>query len=434
MVNKVKKLGQVFTPDYIVDIMLNFCGYTRDYILDKHVIDNSCGDGAFLSKIVTLYIERGLEEKLTTQDIKLGLETYIHGIEIDEVVYTKCINKLNQVCKNYGISEVNWDINNSDTISAYKKYIGIMDYVVGNPPYVRIHNIENATDIKHKFPSYVSSTFDLYILFFKFGIEMLSTKGKLCYISPSSWFSSLTAKPLREELRIRGCLHSIIDFEHHQMFKGVTTYTSITLLDNSKKHRHVNLYYYDKIENNIIQTNSIPYSTIFNKNGLHFSNTKINPNAKRYVQVKNGFATLCDKVFISNEIPQSKHTIDTIKASSGVRTKCFFPYDKNGKIVPWSEIECVPELGDYLLNNKETLIKSDKPLENWYLFGRTQGILDVYKEKLAISNLISEHKPLRVNYGEYGCGVYSGLYIIKLEEEIDFELVKDILQSKDLFE
>ena len=48
----VKNNGQVFTPDYIVDKILDMACYYDKNILKKDIIDNSCGSGAFLKKIV----------------------------------------------------------------------------------------------------------------------------------------------------------------------------------------------------------------------------------------------------------------------------------------------------------------------------------------------------------------------------------------------
>ena len=50
---KSKKIGQVFTPEYLVNNMLDYIGYIGSDIIRKHIIDNSCGDGAFLKQIVT---------------------------------------------------------------------------------------------------------------------------------------------------------------------------------------------------------------------------------------------------------------------------------------------------------------------------------------------------------------------------------------------
>ena len=50
MVDKKKERGEVFTPNNIVCDILDSCGYTGSCIVGKHVIDNSCGDGAFYVK------------------------------------------------------------------------------------------------------------------------------------------------------------------------------------------------------------------------------------------------------------------------------------------------------------------------------------------------------------------------------------------------
>ncbi|AAF30442.1 hypothetical protein WFS18_01715 [Ureaplasma parvum] len=52
---KVKRYGKVYTPDYLVNIILDKGHYINGNINKKHVIDNSCGDGQFLTYIVDRY-------------------------------------------------------------------------------------------------------------------------------------------------------------------------------------------------------------------------------------------------------------------------------------------------------------------------------------------------------------------------------------------
>jgi len=54
---KHKTLGQVFTPDWIVNEILNSLNYQKDNILNKKIIDPACGDGAFLKIIVKRIID-----------------------------------------------------------------------------------------------------------------------------------------------------------------------------------------------------------------------------------------------------------------------------------------------------------------------------------------------------------------------------------------
>lgn len=80
MGNNIKSLGQVFTPKNIVVDMLNLINYEGKKILKKHIIDNSCGDGAFLKVIVERYICEYIKEYGDLNDVEDYLEKYIHGI------------------------------------------------------------------------------------------------------------------------------------------------------------------------------------------------------------------------------------------------------------------------------------------------------------------------------------------------------------------
>lgn len=75
-VNLIKNSGQVFTPDFWVVKMLDLCGYCGGGILQKHVIDNSCGDGAFLCEAVSRYCEVFLNKNGDINKLKLELETF----------------------------------------------------------------------------------------------------------------------------------------------------------------------------------------------------------------------------------------------------------------------------------------------------------------------------------------------------------------------
>ncbi len=144
----VKNYGRVYTPEYLVSLMLDFGGYISSATNKKHVIDNSCGDGAFLKEIVKRYIESFRKESDDDSILKQELEIYIHGIEIDKHEYEKCINSLDSLVAEYGLQDVKWDILNADALEVHK-FDGKMDFVFGNPPYVRVHNLlENYSAVK----------------------------------------------------------------------------------------------------------------------------------------------------------------------------------------------------------------------------------------------------------------------------------------------
>ena len=100
---------QIFTPSYIAREMLDLINYTED-ILEKYVLDNSCGDGSLLSEVVRRYITKALKCKKTKKQISKELFTYIMGIEIDPIYVEECKKKLTQTAKEYGVNNSNWNI------------------------------------------------------------------------------------------------------------------------------------------------------------------------------------------------------------------------------------------------------------------------------------------------------------------------------------
>ena len=74
---------QVFTPEHVVDTMFEELEYKGGKIRKKHIIDNSCGNGAILKKVVRTYINVCIMCGLPKEETIRELETYIHGIEID---------------------------------------------------------------------------------------------------------------------------------------------------------------------------------------------------------------------------------------------------------------------------------------------------------------------------------------------------------------
>ena len=155
--------GRFYTPEFIVNNVLDLSNYHGQTILKKHAIDNSCGDGAFLVAIVNRYCNEFLKNSIDLQTLSEELSTYIHGIEIDEIESKKCIDNLNSTVRQFGLNNVNWDINCADTLTI-DKYNGKMDFVLGNPPYVRVHNLGSSFDCIKKFSFAQNGMTDLYIV------------------------------------------------------------------------------------------------------------------------------------------------------------------------------------------------------------------------------------------------------------------------------
>lgn len=417
---------QIFTPDWVVNMMLDKIGYRPSAdIHDKHIIDNSCGDGAFLAEIVDRYIKHGiLDSNISKNELKKGLEKYIHGIEIDSNLCRKTVLRLNSVAAKYSITGVEWDICNADTVDCLNKY-KLMDFVVGNPPYCKIHDLSQEKRLKYKqICGDAKGTFDSYVMFFWIGIKMLKHTGKLIYITPSSWTTSLYAQQFREWLLEKDGIISITDMQHKKVFNEATTFTMITELGNWFHNETTKVYTFNE-EGICKEVNDVPLKEykIGDKSNFYFKdkhalntlrNIGLYDSLETMFEIKNGFATLNDKLFIGDMsemcgILDDPNIIFCTKASKDVLQSIIYPYDKNGKPVKFEELS--KPIQTKLLERAKKL-EIDTTKENWYLYGRSQAINDVRRSKYAINNLIKTKDDIKLHYCTSGMGVYSGFYIL----------------------
>ena len=96
---------QKFTPINIVEDMLDIVNYNVD-LMGKKVLENSFGSGHILKKIVRRYIEDAFNKGMLPEQISVGIENDIYGIELDEILYLNCINDLDKMIKEYGLPKV----------------------------------------------------------------------------------------------------------------------------------------------------------------------------------------------------------------------------------------------------------------------------------------------------------------------------------------
>lgn len=434
MTNLIKHSGQVFTPAYLVNLILDEAGYKGVDILQKHCMENSCGDGAFLCEIVSRYIKAYKEVHEDTENLADEIFTYIHGIELDAIAFSNCLDNLKATCDSLGVDCSRFDITNADTLSL-NRFDGKMDFVIGNPPYVRVHNLEESYDAVKSFSFANGGMTDLYLVFFEKGFRMLKDGGKLCYITPSSWLNSVAGGVMRDYIRQNHNLVSVIDLEHFQAFKS-TTYTLISLFETGKRRDGFSYSVFDSLTIGKKHVEDLSFSEIdintyfylARHSTLETLNHIFSSRLPKYVSVKNGFATLADRVFIADSFPFEEHVIRTIKASTGIWHLAFFPYDRNGKPLSREQIFANQQIADYLNAHKASLLKGATEVCNplWYLYGRSQALKDVASDKLSVNTTIKDLKSLKIHRVKAGEGLYSGLYILT---DFDFDVIINLLRT-----
>lgn len=470
-----KKLnGAFYTPYFIVDYINNHV-ISKNSNKDIKVIDPACGSGVFL--VDALF---KLKQKLQ-KSYKDLVEEHIFGIDIDPraVKRTKILLSL-VVFEHEKKMPEKFNIYNGNSLDKdfLRKTLNDSKFqaIVGNPPYVRIQNLEEDTrKIIRKYWKFIQGDIDIFIPFIEIGIELMSEKGKMGYITPNSYFTTHAGKNLRKFLQANKYIEEIVDFGHYQVFKGITTYTAITIISKTAK----SYFILKKIRNNkeVTDLNNIEGEKIYfrelnpEKWALVSNKEKeiitIIENSyyklKDIADIRVGLATLADRVYIlenSEEEEEEKYfvkylngnkfliekeitkeiiKVSIVKSEEDIlenKRRIIFPYKKiNGRYVIVSEEELkekFPETYRYLLFCKDILVKRDKgkkEYETWYAYGRTQGINTTFGKKLLTPPMALN--PTFVVCENEDVTFYSGYGIFpKIKPFTDLYLLKKILNSE----
>ena len=263
---------------------------------------------------------------------------------------------------------------------------------------------------------------------------MLNSNGILGYITPNSWLTSKAGYWLRSHLYDHNSLQQIYNFDTDKLFDDATTFTCVTIINNNHSFDNDSIVVYHGNFNDL--TDNKHNSTVVNKDDLYvneriLTNLKndvirdiVNYEIKDYNKsfiVKNGLATLKDKLFVIN--PDDKDTnvdiytelycneiIDCVKASKGEFKYIIYPYDDSGKPLSYDNL-CLYVRS--LLERRAERLDIDMTQENWYLYGRTQAIKDVNKYRVSCNNLIRDKNDVILRELPAKTAVYSGFYIIR---------------------
>ncbi len=233
----------------------------RDRIAKLRIVDPACGSGVFLvmafdwlkaelmrcnsaleklgegalfepdSEILThnLFGVDVNEESVEIAKLSLWIKTARHGKVLDSLddnfrVGDSLIEDSSYAYRNHGFV---WKEAFKDIFAE-----GGFDIVLGNPPYVRQELLKDLKPaLQSRFEVY-HGVADLYAYFFERGLRILKPGGRMGYISSSTFFKTGSGAPLRDYLRTKATLETVVDFGDHQVFDGVTTYPAILTMRN----------------------------------------------------------------------------------------------------------------------------------------------------------------------------------------------------------
>jgi methylase of polypeptide subunit release factors len=218
--------GAFFTPEYVVDFIIREISPEAS---DKN-LDPSCGCGAFLIGLASYYNSTfGKSIRETVRENLFGSDILEYNIHRCKVILAILALQHDEV-----LLEEDFNLWAQDSLRA--TWMTQFDNIVGNPPYVRFQDLSDETRefLQQHYASIDAGTFNLYFAFFELGFKLLKEHGKLGFITPNNYFTSLSGESLRRFFQQTQSVKRILDFSHVKVFDA-QTYTAITFLDKKRQ-------------------------------------------------------------------------------------------------------------------------------------------------------------------------------------------------------
>lgn len=360
------------------------------------------GDLFNLSQTKELFDEENKKNKDTKKKIeKLSGEITKLEAEIEEI-------KTNKIYEN----AFEWRFEFPEVLNGDGDFVGF-DMIIGNPPYIQLQKLGAESDALEKqgFETF-AKTGDIYQLFYELGVNLLLTKGQLCYITSNKWMRTDYGKVTREYFGTKCNVRFVVDFGMGQMFDSATTYTNILLL--TKKSPSENLFLCrvkndyklqipleEYVLNNIVEVeNPIGNSWVVYDKNEYALIKRIESQGVALkdwdLQINRGILTGFNEAFIIDtetrnrlvdEDPKSDEIIKPILRGEDV--KAYVP-EWAGKWIIGTfpslkiNIDDFPAIKKYLLNFKERIEPKPKTFEGKWL-GRKPGAYKWFETQDSIS-------------------------------------------------
>lgn len=186
--DSIQKFGEVFTPKSIIDKLLNDIDYSNPNL---KFCEPSFGDGRVLLELKNRLLEYHSEDHI--------ISNMLYGIEIQESWFILAVENINP--NGYKHNFICASALNFDGIdNPLKEWIGLFDYVIGNPPYNR--NILKKSEVTSIFWDPSGYTTKLaYCCFVVLAQYILKPMGRVSYVMPCSFTHNENTEQFRGFMR-----------------------------------------------------------------------------------------------------------------------------------------------------------------------------------------------------------------------------------------
>lgn len=235
-----KKSGSERTPDEIIKYMLDILEYDENTSVQRSIIDPSCGTGTFIKQILDRFIDglyknniaNAFKEKLLKCKLVRAYDTKPSNVYVTKIVIVSTLIKKQLIQEIDDVLEMmeNLPVYCQDFLCVEEK----SDYIIGNPPYIRLQNMdaEYRKFVKNNFVC-ATGRFDIFTCFLEKSDKLLNINGRMCLITSNKYLTTNYGKGIREYLSATGHVRKLVDLSDTKFF-GAAVLPAIILCENSK--------------------------------------------------------------------------------------------------------------------------------------------------------------------------------------------------------
>lgn len=230
--------GVVYTKRWVVELLLDLAGYTsRVNLVDAVAVEPAAGDGAFLCLMIERLADSCRQLRRPITDCRNSLIAY----ELDEASAECTRFRAAKVLTEQGVEPQTADSLAQAWVHAGDYLCDSMgasaDFVIGNPPYVRLEDIpaETARHYRRVY-STMCGRADLYVAFFEGALRQLKHGGICAFICADRWMRNQYGAELRELITSEFAVDVVIEMHNAEAFHDeVDAYPAITVIRRGRQ-------------------------------------------------------------------------------------------------------------------------------------------------------------------------------------------------------
>ena len=231
--------GEVFTRRWVVELILDLCGYTANRDLcSLTAIEPSCGSGAFLVPMIARLAESAKKHSRAISTAPNAIRA--QDIQKGNVTQSRLAAKKALIDSGLGPVQATrlarrWVREGDFLLEPPPEEAA--DFVIGNPPYIRLEAIaRNVSDAYRQACPAMGGRSDIYIGFYERGLLALRNEGVLGFICADRWMRNAYGARLRELISRDWAVDAIVSMTEVDAFEDeVSAYPAITVLRRTRQ-------------------------------------------------------------------------------------------------------------------------------------------------------------------------------------------------------